>query len=190
MSSRQQHNENEDDAMFTKKPLGGMSCASCEKNIINMYGHKADYLPWSRFPFRDPSERIAKVGQGFSKMLSMINPDSLTRFESHSKFSTTNINHGGIHQTYYEDGHHGESEKKGKHLFPGGTATKTSQNFYPAGTGPLGQVDEQARAGLSTASGATRLRPTSATVKKQIPVSYTILLDIFTLINRKQTASA
>lgn len=29
-------NENEDDAMFTKKPLGGMSCASCEKDIINL----------------------------------------------------------------------------------------------------------------------------------------------------------
>lgn len=26
----------EDDAMFTKKPLGGMSCASCEKDIINL----------------------------------------------------------------------------------------------------------------------------------------------------------
>lgn len=23
------HGDNEDDAMFTKKPLGGMSCASC-----------------------------------------------------------------------------------------------------------------------------------------------------------------
>ena len=30
------HNEHEDDAMFTKKPLGGMSCASCEKDIINL----------------------------------------------------------------------------------------------------------------------------------------------------------
>lgn len=69
--------------MFTKKPLGGMSCASCEKNIINLYGNKADYLPWSRFPFRDPSERIAKVGQGFSKMLSMMNTDSqLAHFSS------------------------------------------------------------------------------------------------------------
>ena len=24
---------NEEDAMFTKKPLGGLSCASCERNI-------------------------------------------------------------------------------------------------------------------------------------------------------------
>lgn len=29
---------NEEDAMFTKKPLGGLSCASCEKNIQNLYG--------------------------------------------------------------------------------------------------------------------------------------------------------
>jgi predicted HicB family RNase H-like nuclease len=61
MSRGHNHNENEDDAMFTKKPLGGMSCASCEKDIINLQGKKADYLPWSKFPFRDPSERIAKV---------------------------------------------------------------------------------------------------------------------------------
>lgn len=47
--------------MFTKKPLGGMSCASCEKDIVNMYGKKADYLAWNKFPFRDPSERIARV---------------------------------------------------------------------------------------------------------------------------------
>lgn len=53
--------EHEDDAMFTKKPLGGMSCASCEKDIINLYGKKVDFLPWNKFPFRDPSERIARV---------------------------------------------------------------------------------------------------------------------------------
>lgn len=62
MSLRGGHaHENEDDAMFTKKPLGGMSCASCEKDIINLYGKKADFLPWGKFPFRDPSERIARV---------------------------------------------------------------------------------------------------------------------------------
>jgi hypothetical protein len=25
----------EDDAMFTKKPIGPVTCASCEKNIVN-----------------------------------------------------------------------------------------------------------------------------------------------------------
>lgn len=53
--------DHEDDAMFTKKPLGGMSCASCEKDVVNLNGKKADYMPWSKFPFRDPSERIARV---------------------------------------------------------------------------------------------------------------------------------
>jgi len=34
--SPEKKNGNEEDAMFTKKPLGGMSCASCERNIINL----------------------------------------------------------------------------------------------------------------------------------------------------------
>jgi len=72
---------NEDDAMFTKKPFAGLSCASCEKDIINMYGKRVEYMPWGKMPFRDPSERIARVGQGFSKMLSMLKPDSLSRYD-------------------------------------------------------------------------------------------------------------
>jgi len=60
---------NEDDAMFTKKPLGGMSCASCEKDIINLQGRKVDFLPWNKLPFRDPSERIARVRNTVSVIL-------------------------------------------------------------------------------------------------------------------------
>ena len=73
--------ENEEDAMFSKKPLGGLSCASCEKGLIDMHGKKVEFMPWNKLPFRDPAERIARVGQGFSKMLSMINPDQLSRYE-------------------------------------------------------------------------------------------------------------
>ncbi len=36
-------NENEDDAMFSKKPLGGMSCASCEKGLVDMYGRRVEF---------------------------------------------------------------------------------------------------------------------------------------------------
>jgi hypothetical protein len=62
--------------MFTKKPLTGLSCASCEKNITNLYGQGAvDHTTWNRMPVRDPADRIARVGQGFSKMLSMMKPD-------------------------------------------------------------------------------------------------------------------
>ena len=70
---------NEEDAMFSKKPLGGLSCASCEKGLIDMYGKRVEFMPWNKLPFRDPAERIARVGQGFSKMLSMVNPDQLNQ---------------------------------------------------------------------------------------------------------------
>lgn len=67
-------------------------------------------------------------------MLSMINPDSMTRFESQNKFSASNIHkHGG----YDDDQKHEGSEKKGAKSsllnFP--PQTKTMTNFYP---GPLG----------------------------------------------------
>jgi hypothetical protein len=74
-------NDNNEDAMFSKKPLGGFSCASCEKDLVNLFGKKVDFMPWRKLPFRDPSERIARVGQGFSKMLSMIDPNQLSRFD-------------------------------------------------------------------------------------------------------------
>jgi len=74
--------DKEDDAMFTKKPLGGTSCASCAKDVVDLYGKRVDYQPWGKLPFRDPSERIARVGQGFSKMLSMINPDHLSQYNN------------------------------------------------------------------------------------------------------------
>ena len=72
---QRQGNPDEDNAMLSKKPLGGFSCASCDKNLININGKPPEYYNWNRFPPRDPSERIARVGQGFSRMLSM-KPDN------------------------------------------------------------------------------------------------------------------
>ena len=77
--------DQEEDAMFMKKPLKGLSCASCEKGLENMYGKRVEFMAWNKLPFRDPQERIARVGQGFSKMLSMLNPDQLSRYEQGSK---------------------------------------------------------------------------------------------------------
>ena len=52
---------NEDDAMFTKKYVGPVACASCEKGVVNLLGMPADYMAWKRLPFREPQERIARV---------------------------------------------------------------------------------------------------------------------------------
>jgi len=44
--------------MFSKKPLLGYSCASCDKDILNLSGRPADFHPWSKMPTRDPTDRI------------------------------------------------------------------------------------------------------------------------------------
>ena len=80
----------EDDAMFAKKPLGGWSCASCAKDLINLQGLQAEFVPWRAWPFRDPNERIAKSGQGFSRVLSKMKPEFATQNAFYSPDSITN----------------------------------------------------------------------------------------------------
>ncbi len=43
MNNSPGRNETEEDAMFTKKPLGGISCASCERGITNLEGKMAEF---------------------------------------------------------------------------------------------------------------------------------------------------
>ena len=78
--------------MFTRRPLKGTACASCEKDINNIHGKKADYIPWGKLPYRDPSERIARVGKGFSKMLSMVNRDMFQTKFGDSKYNSVVFN--------------------------------------------------------------------------------------------------
>lgn len=51
--------EERDDAMFAKKPLQGWSCASCDKNIVNLQGMPADYYNWKKLP--QSKDRIPMV---------------------------------------------------------------------------------------------------------------------------------
>ena len=85
--------DNNEAAMLAKKPLGGWSCASCQKNLINLEGLSNQYYPWAKFPQRNPTERIAKIGQGFSRILAMAKTDQLNK-----------TNYGGLVQkiTHYE----------------------------------------------------------------------------------------
>ena len=63
----------DDCALFTKKPLGGLSCASCDKQLGSVSplpsGH---FAQWNKMPARDPLDRLPRSGQGFSKMLQNI----------------------------------------------------------------------------------------------------------------------
>ncbi len=102
--------DNEEDAMFSKKPLGGMSCASCEKGLIDMHGKRVEFMPWNKLPFRDPAERIARVGQGFSKMLSMINPDQLSRYEQQNSKMNNNGSGQPMHMSQNEPLNHQQEQ--------------------------------------------------------------------------------
>jgi hypothetical protein len=42
--------QEEDEAMLSKKPLLGYSCGSCDKNLVNYYGLKGDFVPWNKMP--------------------------------------------------------------------------------------------------------------------------------------------
>lgn len=53
----------DDDAMFSKVPLIQASCASCDKDLINLVGKQADYFPWSKFPARNLTEKISKYSR-------------------------------------------------------------------------------------------------------------------------------
>eukprot|EP00347_Sterkiella_histriomuscorum_P021601 403333413 len=78
--------DDSDDAMLSRKPLGQMSCASCDRDIVNLYQKQNQFEIWNKMPFRNPGDRIAKVGPGFSKMLAMVSP-----YNSHNQ-SLNNIN--------------------------------------------------------------------------------------------------
>ena len=75
----------EEGAILSRKPAGLTSCASCEKIIRNETQTMADHQAWNRLPYRDPSERIAKVGQGYSKMLKMVKPAEVTKLAEDQK---------------------------------------------------------------------------------------------------------
>jgi len=66
-------------AMISKKPLQGFSCASCEKGILNLQSQVSPYNNWNKLPKRDPNDRLSKMGAGFSRMLTMINPESVSK---------------------------------------------------------------------------------------------------------------
>lgn len=60
---------NEDDAMLTKKKLGPMNCASCDKGLHNLSGVQPNPYAWRRMPQRIEPDRIANYGIGYSWFL-------------------------------------------------------------------------------------------------------------------------
>ena len=65
-----------DNWLLAKKPINGYSCAACESYIGDLRDDANKFIPWNKMPLRDPGDNIYRKGNGFSKMLQMLNFDS------------------------------------------------------------------------------------------------------------------
>jgi len=68
------NNKEADNWMLAKKPINSYVCASCE-SYLGELKNKNIFLPWNKIPVRE--EKKYRMGQGFSKMLQLVNMDLL-----------------------------------------------------------------------------------------------------------------
>jgi hypothetical protein len=57
--------------LLAKKPINSNICASCESYIGDLKDN-SPYVPWNKYPLRDQGDKVYRLGNGFSKMLQMI----------------------------------------------------------------------------------------------------------------------
>lgn len=62
--------------LLAKKPITGFSCAACESYIGDLRSDKFKFIPWNKLPVRDPGDKLYRLGNGFSRMLNMLNFDN------------------------------------------------------------------------------------------------------------------
>lgn len=84
-------NEKSDTWILSKKPIGHL-CASCEAYLGDFKDSSTNtkYIPWNKYPTKDPINKLYRVGAGFSKMLQMVNPDSHRNKTNKTKNSSVN----------------------------------------------------------------------------------------------------
>jgi len=59
--------------LLAKKPINTV-CASCESYIGDLKD-TGTYIPWNKYPSKDPNDKLYRLGNGYSKMLQMIQID-------------------------------------------------------------------------------------------------------------------
>ena len=65
-----------DNWLIAKKPINGYICAACESYIGDLRDESHKFIPWNKMPLRDPGDKLYRMGNGFSKMLQMLNFDN------------------------------------------------------------------------------------------------------------------
>ena len=82
--------EKGDNWLLAKKPINTV-CASCE-SYIGELKDTGTYIPWNKYPNKDPNDKLYRLGHGFSKMLQMIQIDenekkSLNGYQTYTDFN-------------------------------------------------------------------------------------------------------
>ena len=92
--------EEKENWLIAKKPINGYSCASCESFIGDLKNDKNKFIHWNKMPTRErdlTGEKFYRIGNGYSRLLQMINFDSngnvtLNPFPNSNNNSSTNNN--------------------------------------------------------------------------------------------------
>jgi len=119
-----------DNWLLAKKPVDGFSCASCEAYIGELHDNN-QYIPWNKYPMRDPNEKLYRVGNGFSRMLQMLNLDNAYSKTKDEKFQTSsNFFHHKEKDNLMRESHNANTDDvvsiKKDNAF-----SKTKNNFHP-----------------------------------------------------------
>ena len=86
-----------DNWLLAKKPIGNL-CASCESYIGDLKDNY-QFLPWNKYPLRDQGDQAYRLGNGFSKMLQMMQMDENDKKNNIINARNTNANNIGNNQS-------------------------------------------------------------------------------------------
>ena len=85
--------DNNDSWLIAKKPLNSNLCASCESYLGELKDNNP-YVPWNKYPLRDSNDKLYRLGNGYSKILQMVNIE-----ENEKK----NVSSAGLGSNFKED---------------------------------------------------------------------------------------
>ncbi len=97
ISDLNKKSEKNDSWLISKKPYGHL-CASCEAYLGDLK-ESTQYVPWNKYPIKDPNDKLYRVGAGFSKMLSIVSVDN----NNNNNNNNTNINNNNNNNNYKDN---------------------------------------------------------------------------------------
>ncbi len=96
--------------LLAKKPITNNLCASCESYIgdLKETGNNSNiYVPWNKYPVKDPNDKLYRMGNGFSKMLQMIQVDENDKksaFQTYNEMNELIKNKNNLTKTEFFNG--------------------------------------------------------------------------------------